>query len=281
MKRWPTVSCICITRNRRLFLRQAVSYYDRAQFNYRNFLMQQGWSQPPHPELIVVDGSDHALSPQPTCEEAWVPNVRYIHRSGDVMRAGLSHNIACEEAKGDIIVQWDDDDWQHPWRIVRQVETLLQAPGDAFAYTSRYYWYHLQQAKACKAKSWPGAEGSTGATFAYWKETWKKTPFEDIPTGEDVPFQRALQERGCPMLDSKEEDLILYVRHNQNGSVLTNYQWNEEDTLAARRMVGSDLDFYDGIGELLPVANWNHPNAPGSKVHVMNPLQQVWSRHHR
>jgi glycosyl transferase family 2 len=262
---WPSVSCICITRNRRIFLRKAIDYFWRSRRLY-----------PGDSQLLILDGSSEHF-------RDWIdwPYVLYLHEPSSVMQAGEAHNRLCELAKGDIILQWDDDDWQHPMRIARQVNTLLQAPGDSFAFTSRYYWYHLQQKQACKAKSWMGGEGSTGATFAYWKETWKKTPFRDIPIGEDVPFQRDLLDRGCPMLDSKEDDLVVYIRHNQNASYLTNYQWNEEDTQAARKVMSADLDFYDGIGELLPVANWNHPNAPGSKVHVMNPLQQVWARHHR
>ena len=269
---WPTVSCICITRNRRIFLRQAIQYFIKAARQY-----------PGIAQLGILDGSEE--KPRlPAAHYAWYHNdyygnlISYFHEPS-YLRAGLAHNMACEHWPGDIIIQWDDDDWQSPMRILRQVQTLLEAPGDAFAYTSCYYWYHLQQRQACKAKSWEGGEGSTGATFAYWRETWKKTPFEDIPVGEDVPFQRALQERGCPMLDAKDPSLLVYVRHNQNGSALTNYAWNENDTREARRLMGGDVDFYDGIGELLPVANWNHPNAPGSKMHVMNPLQQAWSRH--
>jgi glycosyltransferase involved in cell wall biosynthesis len=261
MKTWPKVSCVCITRNRRVFLRQAIEYFQRSRARY-----------PGPAELVILDGSEKISSVWP---------ARYLHRPSSIMQAGLAHNEVCEASSGDIIIQWDDDDWQHPDRIARQVFTLMQAPGDSFAYTSQYYWYHLEQRRAAPAKSWSTGEGSTGATFAYWKETWRKTPFEDITIGEDVPFQRALQDRGCPMLDAKDPSLLLYVRHNQNASVLTNYVWSDAATQSAREMVGPDLDFYDGIGELLPVANWNHPNAPGSKVHVMNPIQQLWSRHHR
>jgi glycosyltransferase involved in cell wall biosynthesis len=243
-----------------VFLDRAIYYFHRAHYNGPR-------------ELIIIDGSDERREVETT--------GRYIHNPSSVLQAGTAHNEACDIARGDIIIQWDDDDWQHPARILKQVSELLQFPGDAFAYTSRYYWYHIQQRQAVKAKSWEGGEGSTGATFAYWKETWKKTPFPDIPVGEDIPFQKGLRDRGCPMVDMQEGHLIVYMRHNQNGSALTNYDWSSEDTTNARELLRhyQDLDFYDGIGELLPVANWNHPNAPGSKMHVMNPLQQRWAKH--
>jgi glycosyltransferase involved in cell wall biosynthesis len=246
-----------------MMLARAIQYFKRSDY-------------PGKVELIVLDGSDqvHRIG-------GIYPGL-YYHKPTSILQAGIAHNEACELTKGDIVVQWDDDDWQHPSRIRKQVEVLLTHPDDAMCFTSRYYWYHLEQARACKAKSWLGGEGSTGATFAYWKETWKKTPFVDIPVGEDIPFQASLSQRGCPMLDAKDHELLVYMRHNQNGSALTNYQWNPEDSQAARELIGpNDLDFYDGLGELMPVANWNHPNAPGSKMHVMNPMQQLWARHFR
>jgi Glycosyl transferase family 2 len=267
--KWPSVTCICITRNRRVFMRRAIYYFARSATAY-GFMNDA--------ELIILDGSKERQDVLPTLDDT---GVRYFHRPGSFMQAGIAHNECCEWAKGDIIIQWDDDDWQHPDRITRQVQTLLQTPGDGFAYTSRYYWYHLQQGQAVKAKSWEGGEGSTGATFAYWRETWKKTPFQDVGVGEDTFFQVDLRARGCPMLDAKDPELLVYVRHNQNGSALTNYRFSEEDTKGCRKLMGSDLDFYDGIGELMPVANWNHPNAPGSKMHIMSPLQQQWAKHFR
>jgi glycosyltransferase involved in cell wall biosynthesis len=264
--KWPTVSCICITRNRRLLLRQAFGSFLRSAQPYLGS----------YPQLVIVDGSDQ---PRPSLFSSW--NVDYHHRPSSILQAGLAHNEACEIATGDIVIQWDDDDWQSPHRIARQVEALMTSPGDGLAFSSRYYHYHLEQRLAVKSKSWLGGEGSTGALFAYWKDTWRKTPFDDVPVGEDIPFQAALRTRGCPMLDMKDPELVVYVRHNQNGSAMTQYQWDPVDTADARALMGNDVDFYDGLGELMPVANWNHPNAPGSKAHVMSPIQQQWMRHYR
>jgi hypothetical protein len=259
---WPSVACICVTRNRRLFLDRAVKYIQRSF----SFYPGKCW-------MVVIDGS----------EERRVnvfPYVKYFHEPETTLQIGHTRNRACEESKGaDIIIHWDDDDWQHPKRIVRQVETLLQSPGDGLACTSRYYTYHVQQRQAVKANSWMGEGGSMGATFAYWRESWERTPFREVEKGDDIFFQGDLRDRGCPLLDAKDHEMMVYMRHNQNQSALTQYQWNEEDTLEARKLMGADVDFYDGIGELLPIANWAHPNAPGSKMHIMNPLQQSWGRH--
>jgi glycosyltransferase involved in cell wall biosynthesis len=259
---WPSAACICVTRNRRLFLDRAVKYFQRSTYPGEHW-------------LVVIDGSE-------TPRDHYQSSAFYFHEPLALGNGlGTARNRACDEAKGaDIVVQWDDDDWQHPDRITRQVETLLESPGDGLAFTSRYYWYHLEQGQAARAMSWDLGEGSMGATFAYWRDTWKKTPFQDV-LGEDVPFQGDLRRRGCPFLDAKDPEMVVYMRHNRNGSALTTYQFSDADTQACRNLLGGDVDFYDGIGELLPLATWNHPNAPGSKVHVMNPLQQMWARHHR
>ena len=121
-----------------------------------------------------------------------------------------------------------------------------------------------------------------GALFAYRKSAWERHPFLNIPAvGEEITFYSELLAEGAPIADSKDPTLVVYIRHNVNGSALTEYHWDDEDTARARGIMGQDIDFYDGVGELLPVANWNHPNAPGSKVHMVSPMQQLWSRHYR
>lgn len=268
----PSVSCICITRNRRVFLERAIGYFARARDHYRR------WGG--EAELVVFDGSDEARPPGSPLERSSL-RIRYEHVPTSVLRAGQAHNDACQMAEGDVIIQWDDDDWQHPDRIQRQVAALY-LPHAEFTYSSAFYWYHLERGQACRARSWEAGDGSAGALFAYWKDTWKRTPFENVEVGEDVGFFSALRARGAVMLDTKDPELVVYMRHNKNGSALTNYAWDEASTQHARRIIGpGDLDFYDGLGELLPVANWNHPNAPGSRTHMLNPLALQWARHFR
>jgi len=248
--KWPSVSCICITRNRRLFLRQAVTYFNRNQSNY-----------PGKMQFVFVNGGEGNWN-----FPVWPFNERlgisrYEHRPDLVGQGGKARNRACDIASNDVIIHWDDDDWQHPERITRQVKTLLTSPGDGLARTHNYYWYHMAERWACMSKTWQASgevgrlENTVGATFAYWKDTWKKTPFrENVGMAEDIAFQVDLRERGCPMLDARDPELLVYMRHNQNASLLSNYNRNDEDTKACRKLIGqADLDFYDGIGELLPM----------------------------
>jgi glycosyl transferase family 2 len=246
---WPSVSCICITRNRRLFLRQAVVYFNRSQASYPGDL-----------EMVIVDSGEGWSFQTWPFTGGTLGICRLEHRPDLLGQGGKARNRACEIARNDIILHWDDDDWQHPERITLQVQKLLESPGDGLTRTHNYYGYCMAQRWACKSKTWqvPGGlgrlENTIGATFAYWKDTWRKTPFrEDVGMAEDIWFQGDLRARGCPLLDAADPTLLVYMRHNQNASLLTHHDRTEADTKACRELIGADLDFYDGIGELLPL----------------------------
>jgi glycosyltransferase involved in cell wall biosynthesis len=65
--------------------------------------------------LIVDDGKDPVEDIIPH-----VPSVRYF-RLNKKRSLGAKRNFACEAAKGDLILHWDDDDWYASWLIWYQV----------------------------------------------------------------------------------------------------------------------------------------------------------------
>ncbi len=97
------VSCLCVTEDRQEFLPWLLWGFQR-----------QRWAER---ELVIVTGSD---VPD---EVAGAENVRIVPVS-----AGTSvpekRNVALENAHGDAVAWFDDDDWQHPDRLTRIVEAL-------------------------------------------------------------------------------------------------------------------------------------------------------------
>jgi glycosyltransferase involved in cell wall biosynthesis len=267
----PFVSCICITKNRRILLRRAVEYFYRSLYLYK---LAGGDA-----ELVIVDGSDKP-NPHPDVSRSEAAH-RYIHLPSNRSAVGHFHNVAVEASKGELVIQWDDDDWHNPYRIVRQAATLEAHRAEAFTFSSVYWWYHLSAGRACRSRSWGPGMGSTGALFAYHRSLWAKAPFQDVNEAEDVGWWNDHLARGTPFLDSQDSSLVVYLRHNVNGSPLSNYRFTDEDTLDARSLMGADVDFYDELGELLPLTPWNHPNAPGTRAHYINPLQNLHLRHFR
>ena len=108
------VSCIMPTCNRRRFVPQAL----------RSFFAQDY----PDKELIVVDdGSDPVRDL--IADHA---SIRYV-RSAGRSSIGTKRNLACELARGDVIVQWDDDDWHGPTRLTYQLADILSGHADLTA----------------------------------------------------------------------------------------------------------------------------------------------------
>jgi glycosyltransferase involved in cell wall biosynthesis len=94
----PLVSCIMPTANRRAFVPRAIAYFQRQDYTTR--------------ELIVVDDGDDAIGDVIPADE----RIRHI-RLSTKMTVRAKRNLACEEARGEIIAHWDDDDWHAPHRL--------------------------------------------------------------------------------------------------------------------------------------------------------------------
>jgi glycosyltransferase involved in cell wall biosynthesis len=99
------------TANRRPFVAQAV----------RCFLAQDYAEK----ELVIVDdGADAMADLMPQNQ-----GVRYF-KLEKPQSVGAKRNFAGQQAGGEILVHWDDDDWSAPWRLSYQVEQLRAAQAD-------------------------------------------------------------------------------------------------------------------------------------------------------
>src|ERR1041384_2498726 len=105
------VSCIMPTANRRPFVADAI----------RMFLAQDYADK----ELVIVDDGEDGIADLVPAH----PQIRYLRQSGR-RPIGVKRNFACEAARGEIILHWDDDDWYAPHRIRLQVEALCASNAD-------------------------------------------------------------------------------------------------------------------------------------------------------
>ncbi len=111
----------------------------------------------------------------------------------------------------DVICHFDSDDLSHPRRIEEQV-ALLQASGKAcVGYSDMLFWDETE-GHLCGAWLFYGAWLYTGqpkyclgTSLAYWRETWEKRPFEDLPKGptgrgEDAAWLAGISHLGVSSL---------------------------------------------------------------------------------
>lgn len=163
----PLVSAVCVTADRREFLRAAIDCYLAQDY--------------PHKELVVVDdGKDRVAD---LCRG--IPGCTYYPLEGEKEKIGVKRNLGASVATGQIICHWDDDDWSGPGRMRDQVERL-EASGKAVSgYHTMLFWDGEQ------AFRYKGIQDySVGSALCYRKEFWQTHVFiaEDHRRWEDNVF---------------------------------------------------------------------------------------------
>jgi len=206
----PLVSCIMPTANREQFIPLAIS----------NFLRQDYINS----ELIVVDDGIKPV-------QSLIPQndrIKY-YRPGNLQNTiGAKRNMACEMAKGEIIMHWDDDDWYAPNWISYQMYVLYYTKADICGLRKLYFhnplhnitWKYIYPANE---QPWVG-----GATMAYHKSLWKRNPFKNIQVGEDNQFVWFSHSRVIAH-DYLNGFISMLHRRNTSPKYTTNERWERQD----------------------------------------------------
>src|SRR4029453_9700981 len=122
------------------------------------------------------------------------PRVRYPPLP---LRAtiGAKRNLAIEQASGDLIAHWDDDDWHAPHRLTTQVAALLRAGGDLCGL--RQMLSHAAAAGETWLYSYPATSRPwlIGGSLLYTRDRWRRGPFPEMDVGEDTRFVWAQRAR--------------------------------------------------------------------------------------
>ena len=165
----PLVSCIMPTANRLKFIPSAIKYF-----------LEQDYT---NAELVIIDDGINAarhLIPDN-------PKIRYFY-SQPIGTIGIKRNVACERAKGEIIIHWDDDDWYAPDWISKQTEALLTSGADITGLNRVIFFSPFLDKRFMYEDTEEDKPWLCGATMAYRKKFWKEHPFVDLQVGEDYDF---------------------------------------------------------------------------------------------
>jgi glycosyltransferase involved in cell wall biosynthesis len=169
MREMTPVTCIMPTADRRQFVPAAVQMFLAQHYAAKEL-------------LIVDDGTDDIADLVPPH-----PQIRYF-RETRRRSIGAKRNFACQEARGEIIMHWDDDDWYAPWRVRYQVDMLESGRFNICGIdrvlfvnpTSEKAWEYVYPRRS---RPWV-----CGATFCYRKAFWRDHEFPDVNIGEDSRF---------------------------------------------------------------------------------------------
>jgi glycosyltransferase involved in cell wall biosynthesis len=216
------------TYNRRQFVPKAIEYFLRQDY--------------PNKELVIVDDGNDSIA---NC----VPNdecIRYI-RLDHKLTIGAKRNLACEQAGGEIIAHWDDDDWHAVHRLRYQIQELLQGLADVCG-INRLLFYEMENARAWQYV-YPAGQRFwlSGSTMVYTKTFWATHRFAELSVGEDSRFVWS----GQPdrMIVHSDSTFHVGVIHPLNVSPkqTRGAYWQSYPLEEIQRLLGSDWDFYQPL----------------------------------
>ncbi len=196
----PFVSVVTPTYNRARFVPAMVSCY-KAQTYPKDRM-----------EWIVLDDGTEPIEDLFLSLTRGLPNIRYI-RLVDKLNIGAKRNILNKEAKGDILISMDDDDYYSPERVQHVVTKFTQYPGVELAGSSELFMYFSSDATIVKLGPYHATHATNG-TLAV-RSRYAKTHFYDetVIFAEERSF---LEEYKHPMIQLDPMKVMLVMSHSEN-----------------------------------------------------------------
>lgn len=225
----PLVSCLMVTRGDLGLMRHALTCYQR-----------QTWAER---ELVVVTAEGDPRAIQALLAEAGVRQA-VLASVGAGLTLGDLRNLAVARARGDILVQWDDDDLSDPGRIATAV-AVLQSSGASAAFLDRWLtWWPARELAAISPRRI--CEG----TMALWRDAARVYPA--AARAEDSDLLRRLQQDEPIALIAAPLQYV-YVVHGQNTSGVDHFE--AEISRADHVFRGGEYrDLMDLLAQRLPTA---------------------------
>jgi glycosyltransferase involved in cell wall biosynthesis len=235
------------TANRRAFVPQAIRY----------FLAQDY----PNKELVILDdGSDSVADLVP--ED---PQIRYLRLTGK-RTLGDKRNECVEASRGEIILHWDDDDWQAPHRIRYQVEALLQSGAEACGSSTLLFY---EPSTGCAWRYvYPAGQRFwlSGNTLCYRRSFWFSNRFPSVNVGEDARFVWSGRPERMLRLEDAPYHVGLIHPNNASPKQTTGVYWQPHSVEEIRRLLGTDWTFYSSS----PSADVAPPAVTVAPIHERN-----------
>jgi len=198
---FPFVSVVTPTYNRRRFIPYLIECYLHQE--YRKDRME--W-------IVLDDGTDSVEDLFTTGKAASIPNLRYI-RSTEKQNIGAKRNTLNKEARGDILVAMDDDDYYPPERVKTVVHAFRQHPNIDLAGSSEIYMYYTDIQTIYKLGPYMKTHATNG-TMA-WRRSYGVTHTYDetVTHAEEKSF---LENYKHLMIQLDPKKVMLVMSHSEN-----------------------------------------------------------------
>jgi glycosyltransferase involved in cell wall biosynthesis len=143
-------------------------------------------------------------------------DIRIVDPAG-MNSLGALRNISRESARGDILCQWDDDDWHHPQRLERQLAALVESGGQSVVLQEVMQFFPESRSLYCTNWRSTPAQGLPGTLMCrqsapiHYPETGYGSQL-----GEDSAVSTQLQQQDGYHVLADAPHLYVYVSHGDN-----------------------------------------------------------------
>lgn len=174
-------------------------------------------------ELVIVDnGTEPLFIPEH-------PSIHYFRQDGPRLPHGKILNLCCEKATGEILINWDDDDWSSPDRMKHTVRLLLSDPAkqvagyhDVLYYDDEthgtfHYRYRPNHNPPLPSEPQSLDTYASGNSQCYTKAFWETHKFREIPCGADGVFSKQAQEEG-KLITTDSVGHLVAITHGDSAS---------------------------------------------------------------
>jgi glycosyltransferase involved in cell wall biosynthesis len=197
----PLVSCVMPTKGRPEFMLQSIRYFQRQTC--------------PDLELIIVDASPRSLAPFLPDD----PRIRHFSVASR-LSLGAMRNFGSEQASGEILVQWDDDDWYGPERLSAQVQPIRDGVADITGLTdTRFFVLDQWKFWLCSPELHRRMFrlDVSGGTLAFRRSLFgAQCRYPDASLAEDAAFLQQAVHSGARLKRLPSAEHYLYLRHAGN-----------------------------------------------------------------
>lgn len=163
-------------------------------------------------EWIILDDGEDCVKDVFDEAAKSIPNLRYIRQPKKLL-IGAKRNILNREAKGEIIVAMDDDDYYFPERVSNVVVNFARNKGIELAGSSHIYMYYTDNKKIYSLGPY-GRFHATNGTMA-WRKSYavNHTYDETVTHAEERSF---LENYANPMIQLDPMKVMLVISHSEN-----------------------------------------------------------------
>lgn len=206
----PLISCLMVTYDRLALAKRAI----------RSFAAQS-WA---NRELVIVTaGAPRFRDAIAAClADLGLDEARLIHLDEDDPPLGRLRNLSLESARGELLCQWDDDDFSHPDRLAIQAAHLENEKADACLLTD--HLHHIADRNILCWVDWTDGGTASGIESMAPQTLMMRSGLgvlypEDGPNarmGEDSVMLEALDSGGAVSALSGAGHLYLYHYHGAN-----------------------------------------------------------------